>query len=41
MEIVEFYGRDGWRIEGSEQDRDYTRKLTESTNLDPSVLPET
>ena len=38
---MQSYGRIGWRIEGTEQYREYTSRPTESTNLDTSVLPET
>ena len=40
MELWEFYGRAGGRIEGPEEDRDSTGRPTESTNLDLWGLPE-
>ena len=41
MELGKACGRVGRRIEGLEEDRDSTRRATESTNLDPWKLPDT
>jgi hypothetical protein len=41
VKLREFYGRVGGRTERPEDDRDFTEKPTESTNLDPWGLPET
>jgi hypothetical protein len=40
MEFRESYGRVGGKIESPKEDRDSTGKHKESTNLDPSGLPE-
>jgi hypothetical protein len=41
MKLEELCGRVGGRIERTKEDRDFIARPTNSTNLDPWLLPET